>query len=160
MPSGGARNRSGPQPDPNSGRSETRGLSFTALPSGGCDLDPPAWPMSLARDEQQAELEVERWAQIWKSPQAFVWHAERWRWLAVAHYVRMAVVVECGGTASEVTAMIRLADQVGLTPAGLKENGWQIATDKLAERRAEKAEPDAEPDLRDRFTVVPDGTGG
>lgn len=159
MPSGGARNRSGPQPDPTSGRSEARGLSFTALPSEGCELEPPPWPMSPARDEQQAELELERWAQVWKSPQALVWHAQQWRWLAVAHYVRMAVVVECGGTASEVTAMLRLGDQIGLSPAGLKENGWQIAQDKLAVKRAEKAEED-EGDLRDRFTVVPDGTDG
>jgi hypothetical protein len=33
---------------------------------------------------------------------------------------------------------VRLADQIGLTPAGLKENGWRISTDEVAAKRAEE----------------------
>jgi hypothetical protein len=33
--------------------------------------------------------------------------------------------------------VMRLADQVGLTPAGLRENGWKVATDEIGARRAE-----------------------
>jgi hypothetical protein len=53
----------------------------------------------------------------------------------------------------------RLADQIGLSPAGLKENGWKIAADETAPRRetAPAAAPAAsEPPKRprSRFKVV------
>ena len=45
MARGGARNRSGPQADPSSGRSDRRGLKFTALPASGYDGEVPEWPL-------------------------------------------------------------------------------------------------------------------
>lgn len=156
MASGGARNRSGPQPDPTSGRSETRALSFTALPAGGYKGEIPDFPLP---DETDRELEL--WSTAWRTPQACAWAAQPWRTYSVAQWVRWSVLAEDHeSTAANVTAAIRFADQIGMTPAGLKENGWQIAVDNLAGKRAEKAEPENEPDLRDRFTVVPDGTDG
>ena len=44
MSRGGARIRPGPQADPSSGRSDRRGLSFTALPAHGFDGQGPEWP--------------------------------------------------------------------------------------------------------------------
>jgi hypothetical protein len=131
---------------------------FTALPSEGCKRKPPAWPLSRATNEAVVDLEVDRWGEVWKSPQANVWHKERWRWLTVAHYVRVSVKVELDGKAADVTAMIRLADQIGLTPAGLKENGWKIAEDQVAAKRAAK-KATARPSARSRMTVVR-GNGG
>lgn len=163
MPRGGARNRSGPQPAEDSGRSDARGVVFTALPSEGCKRKPPAWPLSAPVGEGDldtiAALEQARWEEVWKSPQAVAWHAQRWRWLTVAHYVRVSVVVELGGKAADVTAMIRLADQVGMTPAGLKENGWKIAEDQVAAKRTAKKAPARRPSARSRMTVVR-GDGG
>lgn len=158
MPRGGARNRSGPQKTEDSGRSDAQGVVFTALPSEGCKRKPPAWPLSPSRFDEVAVLEAARWVQVWKSPQAVAWHAQPWRWLTVAHYVRMSVTVELGGKAADVTAMIRLADQIGLTPAGLKENGWKIAEDQVAQRRTAK-KATARPSARSRMTVVR-GDGG
>jgi hypothetical protein len=158
MPRGGARNRSGPQPAEDSGRSDARGVVFTALPAEGCKRKPPAWPLSRSTNAASVDLEAERWDEVWKSPQANVWHTQRWRWLTVAHYVRMSVKVELDGKAADVTAMIRLADQIGLTPAGLKENGWKIAEDQVAAKRAAKKAP-ARPSARSRMKVV-HGSGG
>lgn len=158
MARGGARNRSGPPPAEDSGRSDARGVVFTALPSEGSKRKPPPWPLFPNPIEIAAGLELDRWAEIWKSPQAVAWHAQRWRWLTIAQYVRMAVHVELAGKAADVTAMIRLADQIGFTPAGLKENGWKIAEDQVAQRRTAKKAA-ARPSARSRMTVVR-GNGG
>lgn len=180
MTRGGARNRSGPPVDPNSGRSESRGLVFTALPAEGYQGETPEYPLpkmlvknwvqedkrrwrELDPDATEAfrEREVQLWDTVWSYPQACVWALHPWRWNAVAQWVRTSVVCEGDeATAADKGSLHRFADQIGLTPAGLKENGWQIAEDKLAERRAEKDEDEDEVDPRDRFQVVPDGTGG
>jgi hypothetical protein len=57
--------------------------------------------------------------------------------------------------AASIGAVVhRLADTIGLTPAGLRENGWQIVADELASKRASK--PVAEPKKR-RLRAVPGG---
>ena len=155
MASGGARNRSGPPVDPDSARSDARGVVLTALPAEGYQGEAPDFPLPSESDREQA-----LWAWAWALPQAAAWSVQPWRWHSVAMWVRTAVVCEGHeAMAADKNSLHRFADQIGLTPAGLKENGWKIAEDKLAERRAEKDDED-EPDLRDRFTVVPDGTDG
>ncbi|WEX03898.1 hypothetical protein [Rhodococcus sp. RCBS9] len=37
--------------------------------------------------------------------------------------------------------MFRLADQVGMSPAGLRENGWSIASDEVGVVREESSGP-------------------
>ncbi len=149
MAQGGARNRSGPSVDPGSGRSDRRGLVLTSLqPYVG---EAPEFPLP---DVSVRELEV--WVEAWRSPQASAWAVELWRHRTVALWVRWSVRVEdpeCG--AGLVAQAIRLADQVGMTPAGLKENGWRVAGEAVAPVRA--ARP-ASPRLsaRDRLQVVGD----
>lgn len=159
MPRGGARNRSGPAPDPRSRTSERRGYSLTALPSEGYELDPPKFPLPRtlrkvwqqqegARfqviDEGATELfrerELEVWAEAWNTPQACAWSMESWRWPIVAEFCRLKTVVETepDANASLVAQMHRYRDQIGLTPAGLRDNGWAIAKDEVAAKRAEK----------------------
>lgn len=156
MPPGGARNRSGPQRDENSGRSERRGVVVTALPSEGWDGEAPPFPLF-----RPTKRERELWAWAWKTPQAAAWAKEPWRWHTVAMWVRTAIVCEGrAARAADKNSLHRFADQIGLTPAGMRENGWAIATDQLAEKRAEKAAPEEDDDdPRDRFTVVTDGAG-
>ncbi|MCU1640899.1 MAG: hypothetical protein JWN03_1174 [Nocardia sp.] len=56
-------------------------------------------------------------------------------------YVRWKVRAELAdATAADATAMRQLGDQVGLTPAGLKENGWCIAVDEVGQARTVAAE--------------------
>lgn len=142
MPSGGARNRSGPTVDPNSGRSDRRGLKFVTLPAEGHRGEAPAFPLP---DESAREAEV--WAELWTSPQAAQWAKESWRHRSVAMYARWSVKMEDLDAPSSLGAVVhRLADTIGLTPAGLKENGWQIAADEVAAARSSKAEkPAAKP---------------
>lgn len=155
MARGGARNRSGPQADPTSGRSERRGVRLDALPAEGHKGRAPKFPLPDVTDREQ-----DLWAWAWKTPQAAAWSREPWRWHGVAMWVRTSVICEGpDATAADKNGLHRFADQVGLTPAGLKENGWRIATDELAEKRAGEPEPEQADDVRNRLRVVA-GAGG
>lgn len=139
MPRGGARNRSGPRPDPLSGRSERRGLSLSALPADGFDGDAPEFPLpgnDLASGSFR-ERELAIWAEAWRSPQAAAWALESWRWPIIGEYCRLKMQVEVDPQASAalVGQLHRYRDQLGLTPAGLKENGWAIASAEVAVKR-------------------------
>lgn len=172
MTSGGSRNRSGPQADPKSGRSDRRNFTLTALPSEGYQLEAPEFPLQpivlfteyfegsgkdrtkiRERDDGETESFREResdiWAEAWSTPQACAWSMQSWRWPIVAEYCRLKAVVEFDPSASAalVGQLHRYRDQIGLTPAGLKDNGWAIAVDEVAMQRDSK--PTAEP------TVIP-----
>lgn len=157
MARGGARNRSGPGADPNSARSDARGFKLSALPLEGYDGEPPAWPLA-GLSVREAEL----WVWAWTTPQACAWSMQPWRWHSVAMWVRVAVICEGpNAQAADKNGLHRFADQIGLTPAGLKENGWAITVDEVAAKRDEHADAvEDEDDPRNRLTVVPDGTGG
>ena len=131
MTSGGARNRSGYLPGEDSERGRAEARSFLELPASGYQGEVPAFPLPEASGR---ELEV--WAELWGSPQAFAWAGESWRWPAVAMYVRVRVRAEDPDAPATLLAQIhRFADQVGLTPAGLRENGWRIAKDASPARK-------------------------
>ena len=125
MARGGARIQSGPKRDPKSARSEARGFVLTALPVAGFDGDVPVFPLpdSSAREDVL-------WESLWRTPQACAWSLEPWRWYSVAQYVRLAVRSEAeDAPVNLVPQVIRYADMIGLTPAGLVANGWAIAVD-------------------------------
>lgn len=178
MPRGGARNRSGPQPDEKSGRSDRRGISLTALPSEGYRGEVPEFPLPKVsvydvyfEDKKRVkefdaeataarwERELELWEWAWSTPQAWAWAQEPWRWFSVAMWVRTSAVCESSdATAADKNSLHRFADQIGLTPAGLKENGWKIAADEVAPRRREPV-AEQRSDLKSRLAVVADGSG-
>lgn len=180
MAKGGARNRSGPGVDATSLRSAERGISLTALPFAGFAGEVPAWPLSRRSvyrwefedkrkfqvfDEDAttavADREAELWAWAWSTPQACAWALEPWRWPTVAMWVRTFVVCEgSDATAADKGSLHRFADQIGLTPAGLKENGWAIARDETAVRREQKKSEPTKTSARDRMKVVSGGEGG
>lgn len=163
MPRGGARNRSGPQPDPKSTRSDLRGYKLTALPAEGFTGTEPEFPLperkvfftesdengksvrvfDAAATKQVAEREQAMWSWAWSTPQACAWSmpSESWRVPTVAMWVRTFVLCESSeATAADKGSLHRFADQIGMTPAGLKENGWQIAPDETANRREQPVE--------------------
>lgn len=153
MASGGARNRSGPQPDPSSARSDRRGVVFGALPAGGYVGAIPEFPLPEA-----SPREVEVWESSWRTPQADAWSREAWRHRTVALWVRYTVRMEAvDASASLGNVVLRLADQIGMTPAGLKENGWSISDNAAAvvERREKK--PTAAKPIARRLRSVDDG---
>lgn len=161
MSSGGARNRSGPALDPKSGRSDQRGIKLTALPSSGFTGEVPEFPLPVApafimvfedgkrvkhvdedATQEQRSRELEVWCEAWRTPQAVAWVRESWRWPVIGEYCRLKTIVERdpGANAQLVGQLHRFRDQIGLTPAGMKENGWAIAADELAVKRQENAE--------------------
>ena len=122
MPRGGARNRSGPPADPNSLRSDKRKLSFRHLPLEGFGGEPPSWPLPELSDRED-----EVWRVVWRSPQACAWAEEPWRWHTIALYVRWMVRMEDRDASAALgNVVVRYGDQIGMTPAGLRENGWVI----------------------------------
>jgi hypothetical protein len=178
MPSGGHAN-SGPAPDPNSLNSAKRGLTFTALPAEGFDGEAPAYPLPKIKvydvyyedkvrqkdfdsetTEERYARELELWEWAWRTPQAKAWSKEPWRWHSVALWVRTSAICESGdATAADKNSLHRFADQIGLTPAGMAFNGWKIAADQLAEKRAEKVEAPKAPTARDRMKALRDAAG-
>ncbi len=158
MPRGG-HGRSGPPPDPKSERSERRGIRFDALPVEGYAGDAPDFPLPAP---SARELEIWRWA--WSTPQACAWARQPWRNRTIAMWVRWSVrMEEPNAGASLGNVVVRLADQIGMTPAGLKDNGWRIAVDEVAAKRdavVQLPDEDEDPDdLRSRFAVVRDAAG-
>jgi len=156
MTSGGARNRSGQAPDPNSGRSDRRGYKLTALPAEGYGGDAPEWPLSEA-----SISELTLWAESWRTPQACAWSmpSESWRIRTVALWVRVRIRCEDPSAGAAILGQLhRLADQIGMTTAGLAEMGWAIAKDELAQRRSDEPEQQEtapkQGSSRDRMKVV------
>ena len=156
MARGGARNRSGPAPDPNSGRSERRGFKLTALPSEGYRGVVPNFPLPDMTDR-----EADVWDALWSTPQACAWSMQSWRWLNVADLVRLQVRGEAHDAPVNIATVVRqLRADLGLTPAGLKENGWAIAVDEVAARADAKGDEAAaapRKSSRDRLSVVNGG---
>lgn len=153
MARGGARNRSGPPADENSGRSDRRSYVLTALPAEGYAGPVPDFPLP---SPTARELEV--WEQAWRTPQACAWSmpSEAWRTSTVAMWVRVKVRCEDADAGAALLGQLhRFADQIGMTTAGLAEMGWKVAVDEVATRAAEKAtEKPAAKSSRDRMKVV------
>lgn len=139
----GGHGRSGPPKDPNSGRSERRGIKFTALPATPFDGEVPEFGLP---DATQRELDL--WAEAWTWPQAWAWSqpSEAYRLRSLRMWVRLSVAGEAEGVNAALVGQIhRFADQAAITQAGLREAGWVIATDELGERRAETKKPEPTP---------------
>ena len=154
MARGGARNRSGPAADPTSGRSDRRGYKLTALPSEGYTGEVPDFPLPDSTDR-----EVDVWDGLWATPQACAWSMQSWRWGQVADMVRLQVRAEDVEAPVGVYSALRQSRaDLGLTPAGLKENGWAIAADEVGQKRDEHTDAaPARQSSRDRLKVVPGG---
>ena len=147
----GGHARSGPAPSPTSGRSDRKGLTFDALPAGGHKGPVPKFPLPGITARERA---LWRWA--WGTPQAEAWSRASWRWYSVAMWVRTAVVCEGADAKAADKAMLRsLGDDIGLSPSGLRFNGWTIA--KAVEGSPADAATAPVPSARDRFEVIDGG---
>jgi hypothetical protein len=144
---GGARNRSGPPAQEDSGRSERRGFRLEALPAVGFTGEVPEFPLP---DASPRELVV--WVQAWRTPQACAWTlpTEQWRTRTVALWVRLSVRCEQSDASPSLLAQLhRFADQIGMTTAGLAEMGWKItAEEPSAAEPAEAPEAEEVPERR------------
>ncbi|GAB3656535.1 hypothetical protein [Glycomyces tarimensis] len=152
MASGGARNRSGPPKDQNSLRSAD-GTPLRVLPATPFNRAFPEFPLPNATVREDT-----LWRQAWQAPQAWAWIEQPWRWQTIALWVRRTAMAESDeAKANDINAMIRLADQIGMTPAGLKENGWTIGAEKQSSSDSSDNQPGSErTPAKNRFKVVRD----
>jgi len=128
----------------------------------GIENGRPVKQMDWEASEERKRAEHDLWDQVWTYPQAVAWERERWRWNIVAMWVRTFLTASGPeAKAADKTALHRFGDQLGLTPAGLRENGWAIAHDEVAPRRADKGtESDSPSGKRERrLRAVKDGSG-
>lgn len=172
MPSGGARSRSGPAPDPNAlRRDRADDAGWTVLPVEGFAGEVPEFPLSpisvyyteyedkkpvriFDKDatEQKRDDELELWATLWGKQQAFMWaklHLE----YEVAAYVR--AYIESTGPDSNSglkTAALRMAAEIGLSLPGMHSLRWKFAEDELAGMRDGPTVSDL-PSARDRWAA-------
>lgn len=132
---GGARNRSGPTSSPYSNRTDLKKskglLGAIKLPPEGFQGEdfPPLFDLLPAATEREGVV----WSDAWATPQAAQWISEPWRWRTIAMWVRYTVRMEDPESPAALGAVTtRFADQIGLTPAGLRENGWVIEASEPA----------------------------
>lgn len=150
MPKGGARNRSGPPPDPNALRREKKSDGdWTILPGEGRKGKAPGWPLT-----DQTVREDELWKQFWKKPQATLWEKNH-QLYEVALHVRCFAEAESAEAPTSLRTLVRQqADALLLTIPAMLSARVRIAEDEVKEKR--QARP-ASTAARDRFKVVADG---
>lgn len=176
MPSGGARARSGPAPDPNALRRDRKDdKEWLTLPAEGFKGKSPGFPLPKILvynvywvdkerirelDEGATEIrwdaETSMWVELWKKPQAAMWDALGLKF-QVAAYVR--AYIESVGPDSNAglkTAALRMEAELGLSTVGMNALRWKFSADEVGEKRAAPAKKG--PTMKDRLKVV-DGSG-
>lgn len=146
----GTHGRSGPPPDPNALRRDRKtDAGWITLPAEGRKGTPPPFPLSAP-----TAREKHWWAYLWALPQAVQWEREG-QTLEVAIYVRRLTEAEKRNASTALGTLVRqLSEQLGLTIPGMHRLRWKIATDQVADKRAEREAEDPAPSVRDRFSVV------
>lgn len=132
MPSGGARARSGPTPDPMAFRRDRKDdkALWTDLPAEGRVGDAPGWPL-----EGFSERERELWDVEWRRPQAVMWELTG-AVLEVALYVRRLAEAEKPGAPTNLGTLVKqLMEGLGISQDGLAKRHWRIVQDELAAKR-------------------------
>jgi len=145
---GGARSRSGPPRDPNSGRSEKR--SWTDLPASGRIGEPPTWPLTEATPR-----ELILWERWWRKPEALIWENDGSEdYVALTVRMFAEAEVEKASAENRKTVRMMMAD-LYLTRDAKDRAGYRVVSDEVAEKREEKAAPRST--SRDRMKVVKAG---
>lgn len=106
----------------------------------------PPWPLEVEATPEEKKA----WRELWKLPAAVMWEKQR-AFRMVGRYCRAMVEAEqpeaSAGLHAQVTAM---EDRLGLTPKAMRLLLWEIRTDEVGVKRAEKTAEAA----RDRLKVV------
>jgi len=132
-------------PNPNAVRRNAR-PGVEMLPAKGREGAPPAWPLELV-----TAAEIDLWRELWATPQAVAWERHGWT-RVVARYVRCVLAAE-ELNKDALSEARQLEDRLGLTPKAMRMLMWQVASDEVAEKRAEKGTEPAE-SARGRIKAV------
>jgi len=151
MPSGGARARSGPAPDPNALRRDRKDdAAWTTLPAEGRKGKAPAFPL-LDPDARELQL----WTSYWKLPQALLWEHNKQE-LEVALHIRTFFEAERPDAASSLRTLVRQQmDALLLTIPSMHAARVKVAADEVAVKRSEVAPTKLS--ARDRLKAVDGG---
>jgi hypothetical protein len=85
-------------------------------------VESPSWPF-----EPRGLDETDMWARLWRKPQAFMWD-RLGLGDQVAAYVRAYTEsTEPGASAGLKTAVLRMETELGISVAGMRQNGWRIS---------------------------------
>lgn len=186
MPSGSPRPAAGRMPDPSSDAFQKRAGGLFALPAKGYGRKHPKFPLSpyvvydewsdkegrhrdkdVSRSDAWNAREREVWDELWRLPQGYAWSRPQYRYLqhSVALYVRQYVLCESSDAkAADRTTLCRYADVIGLTPQGLRINGWRIVAEpdkESAPSRRRGGKVVSFPSARERFAQMRgDADGG
>lgn len=152
MPSGGARSRSGPAPDPNALRRNRKDdAQWMTLPSEGRVGPTPEFPAP-----NQTAREAVLWESMWRKPQAILWERDGLYEL-VALFVRQLAEAEVEKASAENRKTVRmLFADLWLTPDSMLRNRIRIG-----EVKAEVVEmkPAQSTGARGRLVALPDVAG-
>lgn len=150
MPSGGARARSGPAPDPNALRRDRKDdAGWTVLPAEGRTGKAPVFPLI---DPSQRELDL--WVELWKKPVALLWEKNQQE-LAVAFHVRTMVEAERADAQANLRTLVRQqAGELLLTIPAMYSARVRIADDEVASKRTESQPGTTRVSARDRLKAV------
>jgi hypothetical protein len=152
--------------DPTSERSERRGIKLGVLPREGYKGKAPKFPIPAPVDCDGVTIgsvlydrAVALWKTHWKSPQACAWSAEPWRHTIIAEMcmVEASVHSSPSSSAALIGQLHRFRDQLGLTPAGMRENGWTIGDVDEDKREAKREEARPSTSSRARMRLVSNG---
>ena len=177
MPSGGARARSGPAPDPTALRRDRKDdAAWVTLPAEGFKGDVPEFPLPAIPvydiywvDKQRVkefdedatgalrERELGMWETLWRKPQAFMW-SKLGLEFEVAAYVR--AFIESTGPDSNSglkTAALRMAAEIGLSLPGMHSLRWKFSEDELGARRETKPAARQGRSAKDRLAAIANG---
>lgn len=152
MPSGGARSRSGPPPDPNALRRNRKDdAQWTTLPSEGRVGPTPDFPAP-----NQTGREAELWESMWRKPQAILWERDGLYEL-VALFVRQLAEAEVEKASAENRKTVRmLFADLWLTPDAMLRN--RIRIDAVAAEVVDM-KPAQSTGARARLVALPDVAG-
>lgn len=172
MPSGGARARSGPAPDPSALRRDRKDdKEWLSLPAEGFKGVAPIFPLPKilvynvywvdkervreldeGATEARWDAETSMWDELWQKPQAAMWDALGLKF-QVAAYIR--AYLESTGPDSNAglkTAALRMEAELGLSTVGMNALRWKFSADEVGEKRAAPVKKG--PTVKDRLKVV------
>ena len=155
MPSGGARARSGPPPNPDALRRNrpSDAAQWVVLPAEGYDGPMPPFPLA-----EPTAREHELWERLWERPQALMWARDQLDY-EVAIYVRTLYRAEQPkASALLLSEQRQRAESLGLSVSGMARNRWKVAeSDEISQpvTAAPQATPRAS--ARDRMMVIDGG---
>jgi hypothetical protein len=73
------------------------------------------------------DLETDLWADLWRKPQAAAWDSLGLKFQVAAYTRAFLESVKADAVAGLKTTVLRMETELGLSIAGMRQNGWRIA---------------------------------